>query len=66
VCRAPDVHTGDRFPQKRLHASEIVAFCSGEEFSFLTCDADGSVILWENVIDWWDAPYALDHLSQDR
>jgi hypothetical protein len=65
VCRAPDVHKGERFLQKQLHTCEIVAFCSGEEFSFLTCDAGGNVILWENVIDWWDAPYALDLFKEE-
>jgi hypothetical protein len=59
VCRASDFQKKEPYRQKRLHAAEIVAFCSGEEFSFLTCDAAGNCILWENVPDWWDAPYAF-------
>jgi hypothetical protein len=59
VCRATDFRKKEPSRQRRLHEAEIVAFCSGEEFSFLTCDAKGNCILWENAPDWWDAPYAF-------
>jgi hypothetical protein len=57
VCRATDVSTKGPYLQKKLHADPITAYCTGTEFSFLTIDRGGNPILWENIPDWWDAPY---------
>jgi hypothetical protein len=64
ICRASEIGKKDPFLQKKLHFVDIVACCNGDEFSFVTCDGGGNAILWENVPDWWDAPYHLK-LFQD-
>jgi hypothetical protein len=65
VCRASEVGTKEPHVQKKLHTVEIRSFCSGDEFSFLTLDVTGNAVLWENVPDWWDAPYHLKLFQDD-
>jgi hypothetical protein len=64
IGRTTEVGKTDPYLQKKLHMLDIVTWCNGDEFSFLTCDVGGNAVLWENVPDWWDAPYQLN-LFQD-
>jgi hypothetical protein len=66
VCRASEIGKKEPHVQKKLHTVAIGSFCSGEEFSFLTLDLTGNAVLWENVPDWWDAPYHLRLFQDDE
>jgi hypothetical protein len=60
IGRVSEIGKGEPYLQKKLHTQNIAVWCNGDEFSFLTCDEGMNAVLWENVPDWWDAPYHLN------
>ena len=49
-----------------LHKCEIQLICSPAEASFITFDEKNTIILWENLPNWWNAPNFLDMFGQNK
>jgi hypothetical protein len=49
-----------------LHKCDIQLICSPAEASFITFDEKRTLILWENLPNWWNAPNFLDMFGQNK